>query len=120
MSQNLLSLHIFISRYCVHLPNNYITATISTVPPTWYHLVFNYIGTTNAEGVVIYHDGVHVGSSTEKTSYARNTRPGVVVIGRYFVQLLEEGFASVVVDELLFFNRIITTDEVQILYNMHK
>ena len=82
--------------------------------------MFNYIGTTNAEGVVIYHDGIHVGSSTQKMSYARNGRPGIVVIGRYFVQFLEQYFASVMMDELLFFNRYLTPQEVQILYNVHK
>ena len=112
--------HFFIIRYYVHLPSNYIKLTISSVPNEWYHLVFNYIGTNNAESVAIYHDGVHVGSSTQKTVYTRNARPGVVVIGRYFVQFQEKYFASVMVDELLFFNRYLTTQEVQILYNMHK
>ena len=94
--------------------------TVSTIPAEWYHLVFNYVGTHNAEGITIYHNGIQVGSSTQKISYARNARPGVVVIGRYFVQFQEKCFASVMLDELLFFNRYLTTQEVPILYNMHK
>ena len=82
--------------------------------------MFNYIGTNNAEGIAIYHDGAEVGSSTQKTSYIRNARPGVVVIGRYFVQFQETYYASVMVDELLFFNRNLNLQEVQILYNVHK
>ena len=62
----------------MHLPAFYMTVTISTVPTEWYHLVFNYIGTNNAEGI-----------STQKTPYIRNAGPGIVVIGRYFVQYLE-------------------------------
>ena len=79
--------------------------------------MFNYVGTNNAEGVTIYHDGVEVGSSAQKVSYERTVGPGVVVIGKYNVHS-EQDFASVMVDELLFFNRIITADEVQILYDM--
>ena len=110
----------FYFRYEVHLPTFNIKVTISTVPTEWYHLVFNYIGTKDAEGVTIYHDGTEVGSSTQKTSFTRSTGPGVVVIGRYFVQYLEDFFASVMVDELLFFNRYLTGQEVEILYNEQK
>ena len=58
--------------------------------------------------------------ATQKIAYARNARPGVVVIGRYFVQFQEAYFASVMVDELLFFDRNLTPQEAQILYNRHK
>ena len=94
--------------------------TISTVPTEWYHLVFNYIGTNNAEGITIYHDGAEVGSSTEKPLGSRNGGPGVVVLGRYFVQFQEINYASVMVDELLFFNKNLNPQEIQILYNMYK
>ena len=95
---------------------------ISTVPAEWYHLVFNYIEDSPAGGnsVVIYHDGVEVGRRAQKVSYTNNAGVGIVVIGRHYVQALEQDFASVMVDELLFFNRKLTPDEVQILYNMHK
>ena len=112
-------LSIFNSRYQVYFRTDYISVTISTVPTQWYHLVFNYIGTSSAEGVTIYHDGAEVGSSTQKKTYARNEGSGVVVIGRQFVQLLVQAYASVMVDELLFFNRKLSPAEVQILYNMH-
>ena len=99
----------------------YIKMIISTVPTEWYHLVFNYIGESPVGGgdsVVIYHDGAEVGSSTDKVSYSTTAGQGVVVIGKHFVQS-EVGFASVMVDELLFFNRHLTEEEVQIVYNMH-
>ena len=111
---------ISLFRYQVFFRTSYITVTFSTVPNEWYHLVFNYIGTNNAEGIVIYHDGTEVGSSTQKTSYNNNAGQGVVIIGRYFAQALEQDFASVMVDELLLFNRKLTPEEVQILHNMHK
>ena len=79
--------------------------------------MFNYIGTNNADGVAIYHDGVEMEGNTQKTANTKNKGPGVAVLGRYFVQL-EQYFASVMVDELLFFNRYLTPQEVQILYNM--
>ena len=101
---------------------SYIKVTVSTVPTEWYHLVFNYVSGSPAtlEGITIYHDGVEVGSGTQKTSHTTNAGQGVVVIGRYFAQAHEQDFASVMVDELLFFNRNLSPDEVSILYNMHK
>ena len=53
----------------MYFPTSYIRVTISTVPTEWYHLVFNYVGTNNAEDVVMYHDGVVAGSSTQKRVY---------------------------------------------------
>ena len=90
--------------------------TVSTIPAEWYHMVFNYVGTHNAEGIIIYHNAIQVGSSIQKISYARNARPGVVVIGRYFVQFQEKYLAPVMLDELLFFNRYLNRQKVPILY----
>ena len=100
----------------------YIKVIVSTVPTEWYHLVFNYTGESPAGGgdsVVIYHDGAEVGSSTDKVSYSTTAGQGVAVIGRQFVQS-ELELASVMVNELSFFNRHLTEEEVQILYNMYK
>ena len=110
-----------ISRYQVYFRTNYIQVTDLTVPTEWYHLVFNYIGASPVSGdiVVIYHDGAEVGSSTQKRSHQGSAGAGVVVIGKHRVQS-EQDFASVMVDELLFFNRHLTPQEAQILYNMHK
>ena len=101
----LLDNYVLFPRYTTHLTSDKIEVTISTVPTKWYHLVFNYIGPNNAEEVTIYHDGTEVGSSTQKTSFDINGGPGVVVIGRYYVQFQEQYFASVLVDELLFFEQ---------------
>ena len=111
----------FISRYQVYFRTEYIKMIISTIPTEWYHLVLNYIpaSPTSSDSVVIYHDGAEAGRSTEKVSYNTNAGSGVVVIGKYFVQS-ELDFATVMVDELLFFNRHLTEGEAQILYNMHK
>ena len=99
-----------ISRYQVYYRTEYIILIIVPVPTEWYHLVFNYIGrfpVSGLDSVVIYHDGAELGSSTHKTLYNSNAGTGIVVIGKHFVQL-EQDFASVMVDELLFFNRYLT------------
>ena len=109
-----------ISRYQVYFRTDYIQVTDLTVPTEWYHLVFNYIGESSVgeDSVVIYHNGAEVGRSTNKVSYSTSARQGVVVIGKHRVQS-EQDFASVMVDELLFFNRPLSEAEAQILYNMH-
>ena len=102
----------------MYFRTSYIRVDVSTIPTDWYHLVFNYFGTNDAEGVAIYHDGVNIGSN-RLISYTNTAGQGVVLLGRYNVRT-DNAFASVMVDELLFFNRHLTWQEVQILYNIHK
>ena len=84
-------------------------------------MIFNYIGTGHGEGVTIYHDGVE-----ELRKDYRNNNPygyaagsGVVVIGRPYPSS-DEKYASVMVDESMFFNRKLTLEEIENLYNQYK
>ena len=88
-------------------------------PIYWHHLVFNYIGTNGTQGIAVYHDGQEVTGSTNGQTLSTTAGPGEVVIGRYLTTW-DGGYSSVLVDELLFFNRELTPEEIQILYNMDK
>ena len=98
----------------MHFRTSFIQVNVLAIPTQWYHLVFNYMGTSSENDVVIYHDRVAVGSSAQ-ISLNTYAGQGVVVLGKYYVQALEQDFASVMFDELLFFNRRLTPAEVQIL-----
>ena len=114
---NIKCIH-FIPRYHVYFRTTYIRVDVSTIPTDWYHLIFNFFGASDAEGVAIHHNGVKIGSN-RLAQYTNAAGQGVVVLGRYNVRA-DRDFGSVMVDEMLFFNRHLTSQEIQILYNMHK
>ena len=93
----------------------------TTVPTGWFHVVFNYIGPDNGEGGTIYHDGVEELRKDYRNNhgYAYAAGSGVVVIGRPYPSS-DEKYTSVMVDELMFFNRKLTLEEIENLYNQHK
>ena len=87
----------------------------------WFHLVISFIGPNAGEGFQIYHDGINVLNDTTKASNSNSRRylppnNGRIVIGRYRVDL-DAGYASVQVDELLFYNRTLTEPEIKMLSN---
>ena len=87
----------------------------------WFHLVINFIGPNAGEGFQIYHDGINVLNDTTKATNSNSRRylppnNGRIVTGRYRVDL-DAWYASVQVDELLFYNRTLTEPEITILSN---
>ena len=104
--------------YALTLSGAYISAS-QPIPLDWYHLVFNYISTNETQGIVIYHDGQEVARSTNEGTGPTTPGSGEVVIGRYFTSL-DGAYSSVLVDEMLFFNRELTAEEIEALYNMDK
>ena len=112
---NIFSLYF---SYSLFLSGAYISASEPT-PLDWYHLVFNYILTNATQGIVVYHDGQEVARSTNVVTGPTVASSGEVVIGRYYVPY-DGAYSSVLVDEMLFFNRELNPGEILILYNMDK
>ena len=78
----------------------------------WVHSVLNFIGPNNGQGISVYQDGQHKGNATTKDSTSSSDPSiGRIVIGR----LLNGHYASVQVDELLFFNQTLTESEITML-----
>ena len=74
--------------------------------------MLNFIGPNNGQGISIYQDGEHKGNETTKDSTSSpDPSSGRIVIGR----LLNGHYASVQVDELLFFNQTLTESEITML-----
>ena len=80
----------------------------------WIHTVLNYIGPNDGQGIRIYHNSIQVASDTTHTS--RQWVPGnrKIVVGR-FRNGGDVWYSSVLVDELHFFNRVLTEAEIRML-----
>ena len=126
MSQSILSFQRNICPYTYYsynigLTDGYFMVTASK-PTGWFHLVFNLIGLQDGDGITIYHNGADVGDGKDKLGGGDPFLPvgsGMVVVGRSLTSK-NELYASVMVDELLFFNRYLSIEEIQMLYNMYK
>ena len=77
------------------------------------HIVLNYIGPNNGQGTRIYIDGIQTASSNVISSYTFQPGAGRVVIGRLSI----DDYASVDVDELLFFNETRSDQNIQDMSN---
>ena len=87
-------------------------------PEGWFHLVLNYIGPADGQGITIYTDCILQGNVTIKNTYTQTRGDGRVVIGRRYTYS-DERYANVEVDELTFWNQTLTLQEIQAIYNMH-
>ena len=85
-------------------------------PTGWTHIVLNYIGSNNGEGIRMYVNGTEVASDKYKTARSRPAGDGRIVVGRYLIDT-DEYYSSIEVDELIYFNASLTSDEVQSIYN---
>ena len=89
-------------RFLVFLPDGQFD--VSPMRSTgWTHVVLNYLGPNNGQGIRIYYDGEQTGSGYTKYTYTSPTGAGRVVVGRYYT-VHDAYYTSVHVDELLFFN----------------
>ena len=97
--------------YAVRLPDGSFYAEGSR-PSGWFHVVVNFIGVEDGEGVRVYYNGEKVGSDPSKSKYAIKKGNGRIAIGRYFTQnSWRDG--SVDVDELVLFSQALTSGEIE-------
>ena len=85
-------------------------------PTGWTHVVLNYIGPNNGEGIIGYFDGIEVKTDTSKYGGPFKVGDGRIVVGRRYTDR-DAKYASVQVDELIYFNATLTSDNVQSIYN---
>ena len=102
-------------RFYVFLQNGRFQ-TYPYKPNGWTHAVLNYIGPSNGEGIRIFYNGAQVASDTSNDGGSHSAGDGRIVVGRYNTG--EDGnYASVEVDELIFFNRSLSTLEIRTLHS---
>ena len=82
----------------------------------WTHVVLNYIGTDDGEGVTMSINGREVASDADKYTFSHSAGDGRIVVGRWEKDTdLDNNYSGVHVDELIFFNQTLTQQEINIL-----
>ena len=81
-------------------------------PTGWTHVVMNYIGPNNGEGIKVYYNGEEVASDTTPLSYPCGSGDGRIVLGRAYTAI-DKDYSSIEIDELTYFNRILSTAEMK-------
>ena len=73
------------SRYTVRLTDGEFSVAIDEISG-WFHLLLNYIGPNNGQGIRIYYDGVEVGSTGTKGGNIKTDGNGTIAIGRLYYE----------------------------------
>ena len=81
----------------------------------WTHIAVNYIGPNSGEGVRMLVDGAEVASDTTRYGGSYLGGNGRISVGRYWTNRNKD-YTSVIVDELIFFNRYLTSEEIKDIY----
>ena len=108
---------LFVFRVDVWLTDGYFY-TSNPTPTGWFHIVLNYIGPNNGEGIRMFINGAEVASKTTKSvsSYTPSSGDGRIIVGRTFTNSYER-YTSLQIDELVYFNQDLNTEEIIQLYN---
>ena len=106
------SVYFLYIRARVNLPGGHFEA-YRPVLNGWTHIVLNYIGPNNGDGIKFY-NGAEVMSATTRSHNSFPAGDGRVVIGRYFTNQDME-YSSVQIDELIYFNNSLTNGEIEFL-----
>ena len=97
------------------------SAFVATTPNEWIHVVINYIGPDEQQGIETYLNGVMCEDSNTKSASTHGNLPGEarIIIGRNLAQTsVATNYASVDIDELLFFNATLTPEHITSLFNL--
>ena len=106
---------IYFLKVLVILPNGQIF-TDCPKPTEWTHIVMNYIEPNDGEGIRMFVNGTEVASDTDTIEWSSSAGDGRIVVGRQITNV-DFNYASFQVDELLYFNAALTSDDVQLIYN---
>ena len=101
----------------IYLRNWFFANPNLPTPSGWTHIVLNYIGPNNGQGIRIYEDGVLTGSDDMKSSRAIASGNGRVVVGRIYTNY-DAQHGGIDADELLFFNQALGDQQVLDIKNI--
>lgn len=88
-----------------------------TMPSGWFHMTMVYKG--SPFGITVYHDARSVTGGLSDWSTNHPNNPSDVVIGYYFESGTNKKYASVMVDELLFWDEELDPSHITMLYNSY-
>ena len=76
--------------------------------------MLNYIGPNDGEGIRLFINGTEVARDTDKHRGPYPAGDGRIVVGKWLTDQ-DKWYKSVQVDELMFFNRFLSSDEIDAL-----
>ena len=115
----LFSEQVFFFRYSLTLTDGQFKVTMDGNPSGWTHIVVNYLGPDNGQGIWIYYDGQFQKNSDTKETSESQPGNGLTAVGRRYYNM-HEGYASLEIDELVFFNMKLSDDQIVQLYDAGK
>ena len=107
---------LFHCRYRIYLLNSRFVTDVA-LPSGWFHVVMNYLGPEDGQGIRAYHNGVLIGSDNTTGSGTSSLGNGIVAVGKYPAEN-DGNYANVDMDELMFFNQILTDQSILDVMNM--
>ena len=108
--------HVVLFRFTIRLQDG-VFQTYPDKPSRWTHVVLNYFGPDDGQGITIHYNGAQVGSDTRQRIGTALPGDGRIVVGRRFTGR-NRAYASIEVDELIFFNKFLGTTDIAALYNI--
>ena len=83
---------------------------------TWVHVAMVYRGPNNGQGVTVFKNGQSVGDDKHRST-TTTAAPGTLMIGKLFTGN-NAGYCRCQVDELLIWNRQLTSSEINWIKNI--
>ena len=106
----------FIFRFVIHLLDRWFRTDVAP-PAVWTHVVLNYLGPEEGEGIRVYYNGVQTGSDDTERLSTFQAGVGRVAVGRLYTDT-DSDYPGVDVDELMFFNESLSSQQILDLANM--
>ena len=91
--------------------NRKFSVNIPNVSNQWIHLVLNFIGPNSGEGIQAFRDGALIAENQSGADGNNTVGDGRVIVGKKHSHL-NKFYAQVEVDELIFFNKALSNEEV--------
>ena len=107
----------YILRFIVTFNGSAFQTHYTVTYDTWVHAGLVFRGAADGEGIMIYTDGTLRKTITGRVSSMTGNPSGVLKIGRLF-EGSEGRSSSAQVDELMFWNRQLSGDEIMTIKNM--
>ena len=107
------------SRFEVRVLDRYFVRNAVSIPSGWFHLALVFHGPEDGEGITMHRNEDHWTSRSLQDSNGFKNTSGTVIIGRLYSDR-DSNYGNVMVDELTFWNRQLTEQEVDALRNMHQ
>ena len=86
--------------------------TIVDRPSGWTHVVLNYFGPNNGQGIRTHVDDVQAGSDSPFDVATYSPGSGRVVVGRGFTDFVHSFYGGAIMDELLFFDHVLRDQQI--------